>query len=177
MNMNKIWQGVLLSSALLTLAACSTTGAGANATNGSTDNTGVQTSGLGSDDSVGGNNGLSNPNAMVPGANQHYYFDFNESNVHSSDLPSIQTQAHYLISHPSAKAQLQGNTDIRGSREYNLALGQRRADAVKKVLLLDGASASQLNTTSYGAEKPLAKGNTEMDYAQNRRTDMVYETH
>jgi len=153
----------------LILAGCSTTGSsnGAPVDNGS----GVQTMGYGSD------NGLSNPNAMVPGANQRYFFDFNQSVVHSSDLPSIKVQAHYLISHPSSTAKLEGNTDIRGSREYNLALGQRRADAVKQTLLLDGASAQQLSTISYGAEKPVATGNSEEDYAQNRRVDMVYESH
>jgi len=169
----KIVQGFIMGAAVLSLAACSTTGTGANVTDGSSTagNNGVQTGGLGGDD------GLPNANAMVPGANQHYYFDFNESNIHSADLPSIKMQAQYLISHTSATAQLQGNTDVRGSREYNLALGQRRADAVKKVLLLDGASAHQLSTTSYGAEKPWATGDTSTDYAKNRRTDMVYETH
>lgn len=152
------------------LAGCSTTGSGADGSNGANGD-GIQTSGL------GGGYGLTNPNAMVPGANQRYFFDFNESVVHSSDLPSLKVQAHYLTSHPSATAKLEGNTDIRGSREYNLALGQRRADAVHQTLLLDGASKSQLSTISYGAEKPVATGNSENDYARNRRVDMVYETH
>lgn len=152
------------------LAGCSTTGSGADGSNGA-NGAGVQTAGLGD------GYGLTNPNAMVPGANQRYYFDFNQSVVHSSDLPSIKVQAHYLVSHPSSTAKLEGNTDIRGSREYNLALGQRRADAVHQTLLLDGASKSQLSTISYGAEKPVATGSSDSDYAQNRRVDMVYETH
>lgn len=157
------------------LAGCSTTGSGSGAPV-EDGNNGIQTSGVGSY-GAGGDNGLSNPNAMVPGADQRYFFDFNQSVVHSSDMPSIKVQAHYLISHPSAHAQLQGNTDIRGSREYNLALGQRRADAVKQALLLEGASAGQLNTISFGAEKPIATGDTEDDYAQNRRVDMKYKSH
>lgn len=158
------------------LTACSTTGTDAGKSTADTsadaNDARVETSGLGDS-----SNGLSNPNAMVPGANQRYYFDYDKSDVHASDLPSIKVQAQYLTSHPSASAQIQGNTDIRGSREYNIALGQRRADAVKKVLLLDGAPSKQITTISYGAEKPVALGNAESDYAKNRRDDMVYKSH
>lgn len=163
----------VISVSFLTLTACSSTGTGASSTganNGGDDN-GVETSGLGD------GSGLTNPNAMVPGANQRYFFDYDKSNVRQADLPSIKVQAQYLISHPSASAQVQGNTDIRGSREYNIALGQRRAVAVKNILSLDGAQASQITTISYGAEKPVATGNSESDYAQNRRADMVYKSH
>jgi len=168
----KVLQAVLLTSSLAALAACSTTGTGASSAGaGDGSDQAVQTAGLGGDD------GLSNPNAMVPGANQRYFFDYDKSDVHSSDLPSIKVQSKYLISHPSASIMIEGNTDIRGSREYNMALGQRRADAVKKVFLLNGASASQMKTISYGAEKPVAMGNTENDYAKNRRADVNYKSH
>ena len=162
-----------VSAVFFTLTACSSTGTGASTTgaNGADDNGGVQTSGL------GGDNGLSNPNAMVPGANQRYFFDFNESNVRQADLPSIKVQSQYLISHPSASIQVQGNTDVRGSREYNIALGQRRAAAVKNTFRLDGAQGSQITTISYGAEKPIAMGSTENAYAQNRRADVIYKSH
>lgn len=165
---------LVVSAVAFVLSGCSTTGSDANGSNGASDGSGIQTSGVGGDYSDAG---LTNPNAMVPGASQRYFFDFNQSVVHSSDLPSIKVQAHYLVSHPSAKAKLEGNTDIVGSREYNLALGQRRADAVEQTLLLDGASKKQLNTISYGSEKPIATGNSQSDYAQNRRVDMKYETH
>jgi peptidoglycan-associated lipoprotein len=170
---------IAVMSGFFALTACSTTGtdAGKSSTDASANanDAGVETSGLGDSSSSG--DGLSNPNAMVPGANQRYYFDYDKSDVHSSDLPSIKVQAQYLTSHPSASAQIQGNTDIRGSREYNIALGQRRADAVKKVLLLDGTPSKQISTISYGAEKPVALGNAESDYAKNRRDDMVYKSH
>ena len=169
---------VAVSAAAFILAGCSTTGSDANGTNPNgasvQDGSGIQTSGVGYGS---GDASLSNPNAMVPGASQRYFFDFNQSTVHSSDMPSIKVQAHYLISHPSASAKLEGNTDIRGSREYNLALGQRRADAVQQALELSGASKKQLSTISYGSEKPIATGNSESDYAQNRRVDMKYKTH
>lgn len=176
LNLNLLKKSVLavaVGAAFITLTACSSTGTGASTSgaNGADNGGGVQTSGL------GGDNGLSNPNAMVPGANQRYFFDFNESTVHQSDLPSIKVQAQYLISHPSASVQVQGNTDIRGSREYNIALGQRRAAAVKTTLRLDGAQGSQISTISYGAEKPIATGNDETAYAQNRRADVIYESH
>jgi len=71
---------------------------------------------------------------------------------------------------------IQGNTDERGSREYNLALGQRRADAVKKTLALLGASDSQMESVSLGKEKPRRTGHTEEDFAENRRADMLYNS-
>jgi peptidoglycan-associated lipoprotein len=157
---------------LAALSACSTTTKNnANTTDKVVGGSEVETG------AAGDAGGLSNPNAMVPGANQRYFFDYDKSEVHSSDLPSIKVQSQYLVSHPSAKISAQGNTDIRGSREYNMALGQRRAEAVKKVFLLDGASASQIHTMSYGAEKPVATGSDESDYAQNRRVDVVYDSH
>jgi len=167
-----------VSAAAFILASCSTTGSDANGTNpeGASvqdGSSGIQTSGVG----YGNDANLTNPNAMVPGASQRYFFDFNQSTVRSSDMPSIKVQAHYLVSHPSASAKLEGNTDIRGSREYNLALGQRRADAVEQALALEGCSKKQLSTISYGSEKPIATGNSESDFAQNRRVDMEYKSH
>jgi peptidoglycan-associated lipoprotein len=70
---------------------------------------------------------------------------------------------------------IQGNTDERGSREYNIALGQRRADAVKQMMTLLGAPATQIETVSFGEEKPRAQGNSEQAYAENRRADIVYQ--
>lgn len=176
MQLRRLLSMVVLGSAVALLSACSSTGthAGYGAAN-SSNNGGVETGGLGANGS--GGNGLPNPNAMVPGANQTYYFDFNQSNVHQSDLPSIQVQSQYLMSHHGAHVLLQGNTDIRGSREYNMALGQRRADAVAKTLRLDGVSKGQISTISYGAERPIAMGHTSHDYALNRRVHLVYQSH
>lgn len=178
MQLRRLLSIAILGSSVVLLSACSSTGTsahngvGANGANSG----GVQTGGLGANGS-GSDNGLPNPNAMVPGANQTYYFDFNQSNVHQSDLPSIQVQSQYLMSHASAHVLLQGNTDMRGSREYNMALGQRRADAVAKTLRLDGVSKGQVSTISYGAERPIAMGHTSHDYALNRRVHLVYQSH
>lgn len=108
--------------------------------------------------------------------NQTYHFDFDKSNVRDEDKASLQVQANYLIQHPQAKILIAGNTDERGSREYNIALGQRRALSVQQFLLERGVSKSQILTVSYGAEKPVAFGHSEVDYAKNRRADLQYQT-
>jgi peptidoglycan-associated lipoprotein len=172
---------LLLSASLLTLAACSTTGTSGSGAAGGGDQSGAganangaATSGVGGQMSSFGGSGQGNANAMQVG-NQSYYFDFNENTVHQADYPSIKVQANYLIAHPTAKILLEGNTDVRGSREYNIALGNRRALAVASVLEMDGVSKSQISTVSYGAEKPVALGNDETAYAKNRRVDLTYQ--
>ena len=108
--------------------------------------------------------------------NQIYHFDFDKSFVRDEDKPSLQVQANYLIKHPQAKILIAGNTDERGSREYNIGLGLRRALSAQQVLLEKGVSRNQILTVSYGAEKPVAFGHTEADYAKNRRADLQYQT-
>jgi peptidoglycan-associated lipoprotein len=108
--------------------------------------------------------------------NQTYHFDFDKSFVRDEDKASLQVQANYLIEHPQAKILIAGNTDERGSREYNIGLGQRRALSVQQFLLERGVSKNQILTVSYGAEKPIAFGHSEADYARNRRADLQYQT-
>ena len=87
----------------------------------------------------------------------------------------VVAHAQYLRNNPSARALLQGNTDERGSREYNLALGQRRADAVKYAMTLSGAKEAQIESVSLGEEKPRATGHDEASWAENRRVDIRYQ--
>jgi peptidoglycan-associated lipoprotein len=108
--------------------------------------------------------------------NQIYYFDFDKSFIRGEDMASLQVQAHYLISHPEAKILVAGNTDERGSREYNIGLGQRRALSIQQFLVANGVSERQILTVSYGAEKPVAFGHSEADYAKNRRANLQYQT-
>lgn len=117
---------------------------------------------------------LNDPNSIL--AQRSVYFAFNKSDVGSEYSPMLQAHAAYLVGHTSAKIQLQGNTDDRGSAEYNLALGQRRADAVEKSLSLLNVSTGQMSTVSFGKEKPKATGNDEAAYKENRRTDIVYQS-
>jgi peptidoglycan-associated lipoprotein len=109
-----------------------------------------------------------------PLSKRSIYFDY-DSNVVKDDYRTvIEAHAAYLVAHKDAKVTLQGNTDDRGSREYNLALGQRRAEAVRKALSVLGVGEAQLEAVSFGEEKPRAVGETEQAYAENRRADIVY---
>ncbi len=113
----------------------------------------------------------------VPGSllsKRSVYYPFDVSAVQENDKPIVQAHAQYLAEHPARNVRLEGNCDERGSNEYNLALGQRRADGVKKMLELGGAKPSQLESVSYGEEKPRAFGHSEVSWWQNRRTDIHY---
>jgi peptidoglycan-associated lipoprotein len=110
-----------------------------------------------------------------PDVPKSIYFAFNSYVVDGKYTPVLNANATYLTSHPQAHVQLQGNTDARGSREYNLALGQKRADAVMKGMELLGVKSSQMEAVSFGKEKPKALGTTDADYAENRRVDIVYQ--
>ncbi len=102
------------------------------------------------------------------------YFDFDSNVVKDEFRGLIQAHARYIGDHRGAKVRIEGNCDERGSREYNLALGQRRAEAVKKVMTVLGAPDASIETTSYGEEKPVAPGHDEAAWAQNRRADIRY---
>lgn len=102
------------------------------------------------------------------------YFDFNNYTVKPAYMTALSAHGKFLGSTPSMKVRVEGNSDDRGSSEYNLALGQRRAEAVKKMLLVQGAKESQIEAVSYGKEKPRASGDDEAAWAQNRRADIVY---
>ena len=115
---------------------------------------------------------LNDSNSIL--AKRSTYYPFDVSVVQQADKPLVQAHAKYLNANPGRNVRLEGNCDERGSNEYNLALGQRRADGVKKMLTLGGAKASQIKTVSYGEEKPKAAGHNEASWSQNRRTDIVY---
>jgi peptidoglycan-associated lipoprotein len=89
--------------------------------------------------------------------------------------PLVTAHARFLTDNRGRRAVIQGNTDERGSREYNLALGQRRADSVKKMMMLLGASDKQIETVSFGEEKPVEMGSNEAAWAKNRRADILYD--
>lgn len=102
------------------------------------------------------------------------YYPLDVYVVQDADKPIVQANAQYLSTHADLKVRLEGNCDERGSTEYNLALGQRRADGVKQMLLLGGVKASQIDSVSFGEAKPKAEGHAEEAWAQNRRTDFNY---
>jgi len=116
---------------------------------------------------------LTDPNSAL--AKKSVFFEFDRFEVRSEFQPLVEAHGRYLASTKQRHIVIEGNADERGSREYNLALGQKRADAVKSRLTLLGATDSQIETISYGEERPKATGHTEGDWAQNRRADIVYK--
>ena len=118
---------------------------------------------------------LSGANAQGPvGVNRVVLFDFDSYVVKPEYQGLIEQHARFLRANPSRGVSLEGHTDERGSREYNLALGQKRAEAVRHALTLVGASDSQLEAVSFGEEKPAVEGHTEAAWSQNRRVELRY---
>jgi peptidoglycan-associated lipoprotein len=109
-----------------------------------------------------------------PLAKRSVYFDYDSYVIKDEFKPLLDHHAKFLVRNGQMKMLIQGNADERGSREYNLALGQKRAEAVKKALLLLGAKEGQLESVSLGEEKPACAESTETCWAQNRRGDMLY---
>ena len=103
------------------------------------------------------------------------YFDFDSNLVKDEFRPLVTAHARYLQQNPGTKMRIEGNTDERGSREYNIALGQRRSEAVKQMMQLLGARPDQIESVSFGEEKPRATGHDEAAWAENRRADIVYQ--
>jgi peptidoglycan-associated lipoprotein len=102
------------------------------------------------------------------------YFDFDSSEIRSEFVPVVASHAQYLVKYPTARVRLEGHTDERGSREYNIGLGERRAQTVRRALLAQGVAESQITTVSYGEERPAVEGSDEAAYAQNRRVELVH---
>jgi len=110
-----------------------------------------------------------------PLSKKSVFFDFDSFVVKSEFQPLVEAHGKYLANNSGRRINVEGNTDERGGREYNLALGQKRAEAVKQRLMLMGARDAQIETVSFGKEKPRASGSTEEAWAQNRRADIVYK--
>jgi len=102
------------------------------------------------------------------------YFGFDQSDIRPEDQATLERHAIQLANDSRASVRLEGHADERGSREYNIGLGERRSQAVRKLLLIQGASASQISTVSFGEERPAAFGSDEESYAQNRRVEIKY---
>jgi peptidoglycan-associated lipoprotein len=135
---------------------------------------GASTSGspLGGDSGVSGMGGAG---ANGGGARAVIYFDFDKSEIKPEFADIITSNARNLTGHPNLKLRLEGNTDERGTREYNIGLGERRAQAVRRALMLQGVAETQISTVSFGAERPAAEGDDESAWAKNRRVELVYQ--
>jgi peptidoglycan-associated lipoprotein len=115
---------------------------------------------------------LKDPKSIL--SKRSVYFDYDKFDVKDEYSPLVDAHAKFLRDNPSAKMLIQGNADERGSREYNVGLGQRRSDSLKKRLTLLGAREDQIESVSLGEEKPVCTEHTEDCYAKNRRDDMLY---
>ncbi|CAM5781748.1 peptidoglycan-associated lipoprotein Pal [Castellaniella caeni] len=161
---SRITRTLTIAAFAASLAACSSVPLDQNGANGA-----------GSDSASSGQ--IMDPfNPQSPLAQQRsVYFDFDSYSIPEQYRSVVEMHANYLTSHQSQKVRIEGNTDARGSSEYNLALGQRRSDAVARAMKLLGVNANQMEAISYGKERPKATGNTEADYAENRRADIDYQ--
>lgn len=122
---------------------------------------------------TGSTDPLNDPKGML--AKRSIYFDFDSYIVKDEFKPVVEAHAKYLTTTKGRKIVIQGNTDERGGREYNLALGQKRAEAVRKSLSLLGVPESQMEAVSFGKEKPKVQSNDEAAWAENRRADIAYQ--
>jgi peptidoglycan-associated lipoprotein len=115
---------------------------------------------------------LDNPDSTL--SQREIYFEFDRSDVRAEYLPIIRAHADYLKANPSARMLLEGHADERGSREYNLGLGERRGQSVLDLMQAEGASSSQIEVVSYGEERPVCRQSSESCWERNRRVEIVY---
>lgn len=165
---SRIFKGFTVASLALALAACSSvpldesaSGTGTGGATGSSTSSGV----------------IMDPfNPQSPLAQQRsVYFDFDSYVVADQYRNTVEMHSSYLRNNPQQNIRVEGNADARGGAEYNLALGQRRSDAVARMMMLMGVNAGQVEAISFGKERPKAFGSTEADYAENRRADINYQ--
>jgi peptidoglycan-associated lipoprotein len=180
-------RSVIVLSLSALIAACSTApldedkGAEVQARSEGSASGGAQSAGLSSRDSSatesqiardGQADPLSDP--ASPLAKRSIYFDFDSFVIKDEYRSVLEAHAAYMLANPSRKIVIQGNTDERGSREYNIALGQKRAEAVRRALSTLGVPEAQAEAVSFGEERPTATGTDEASFAENRRADIVY---
>jgi peptidoglycan-associated lipoprotein len=170
LHKNKILAGVAAAAFALVLAGCSSGGE-------------TKADATGHPDPIGGgpttdsyNGGGTGGHTSGPDLTSHsVYFDFDKSDIKGDSLSVVTNWAAFLSKNPTSRVRLEGNTDERGTREYNIGLGERRANAVAQALEAKGVSASQLTTISYGKERPVALGHDEDSWSKNRRVDLVQQ--
>jgi peptidoglycan-associated lipoprotein len=176
--MRKILMVLMLATALISAGGCASKKPKPGASQGTeVGNAGADTSGATSDAANAGNVGSEDDVAGPQGgllAKRVIYFDFDSSDIKGEGNDIVAAHAKYLASHASTRVRLEGNTDDRGSREYNIGLGERRAQSVRRALMLQGATEGQITTVSYGAERPAVVGNDEGAWSKNRRVEVVY---
>ena len=172
MNTKSFLKGCLLVASIVLVASCSKTPGSAD---GSVGSNGAESHGLGQlNDRFAGQDAGEMYTTKAP-HNQMYHFAYDSSVLASKYTASVNAQANYLSSHPGARILLAGHTDERGSREYNVALGEHRANTVAELMRMSGVNNQQIRVVSYGKERPLNLGHDEASHSQNRRVELTYE--
>lgn len=160
-----LWTGILMMTLLYGCASTTEQGGGR-------DGDGVEVTPLGRDGALP-RTAINDPQS--PLAERLVFFEYDKSDIKPEFQDMLEAHGRYLASYPDVKIRLEGHTDERGSREYNLALAEQRAKAVRQVLLLHGAPAANLEVVSFGEEVPMTLGHDEAAWSQNRRVELVYE--
>ncbi len=171
-------KSVLILSLVVVISACSTTrghrkDADIDVVDANNSAIAAKSSGIGHAANFDGQD-LSQTSLVAP-HNQLYRFGFDSNVIHSRDLASVRAQARYLASHPKAYVLLAGYTDERGSREYNVGLGERRGKSILDILLAEGVQSNQIKLLSYGQEFPVDPAHTANAWNQNRRVELTYK--
>lgn len=172
MNVVSVCKLGLLAASVILVAACSKTPGSADGA--PMDDASVSAQGLGDASHFAGQEPGESYTTLAP-HNQLYLFSYDDFNVAPKYLPSVNAQAEYMRAHPGARVLLAGHTDERGSREYNISLGEHRANTVADILKMAGVSRQQIRVVSYGKERPVNLGHDEACHAQNRRVEFIYE--
>jgi len=170
MNMKTLHKLSLVAASLLLITACTKTPGSAD---GSADG-GMSAHGLGSSNGFAGQEAGEMYTTQAP-HNQIYLFAYDNSTLAEKYVPSVNAQTDYLKANPGARVLIAGNTDERGSREYNVALGERRANTVADIMHMAGVNKQQMRVVSYGKERPANLGHDDASHAQNRRVELTYE--
>jgi peptidoglycan-associated lipoprotein len=147
---------------------------GAATTSGGATTSGSSTSGVSGTAGTSGAAGNPLKDPASPLSKRSVYFEYDSFVIRDEFKPMIESHAKYLVANRNGRLTIQGHTDERGSREYNIALGQKRADALKRMMTLLGVQEIQIETISFGKEKPRNLGHDEGGWAENRRDDLVY---
>ncbi len=171
MNTRSLVKLGLVAASVILLAACSKTPGSAD---GSGAEGGLSAHGLGQSGGFAGQEAGEMYTTQAP-HNQIYLYNYDSSTLESKYVASVNAQADYLKSHAGARVLIAGNTDERGSREYNVALGEHRANSVADILRMAGVERQQVRVVSYGKERPANLGHDEASHLQNRRTELTYE--
>jgi peptidoglycan-associated lipoprotein len=172
MNASSLLKKGIIAASMILLVACSKHSH--NTAVGVSGDGDMQANGLGQGGGFAGQEVGESYTTQAP-HNQIYLFSYDDSELASKYIPSVNAQAEYLKSHSGARILIAGHTDERGSREYNVALGERRANTVAEIMRMSGVQPQQMRIVSYGKERPVYFGHDEAAHRQNRRVELTYE--